>query len=76
MVQYVTHTGRYTVLLQKKIEELFTLSPELPLLADLVFWLYFIVSQVAMLFLFIKIPKSVTQSSPLTKIKLTLLQLF
>ena len=48
MVQYVTHTGRYTVLLQKKIEELFTLSPELPLLADLVFWLYFIVSQVAM----------------------------
>ena len=51
MVQYVTHTGRYTVLLQKKIEELFTLSPELPLLANLVFWLYFIVSQVALLFL-------------------------
>ena len=48
----------------KKIEELFTLFSELPFLADLVFWLYYIVLQVAMLFLFTKIPNYVTQCSP------------
>ena len=48
----------------KKIEELFTLFSELPFLADLVLWLYYIVLQVAMLFLFTKIPKYVTQCSP------------
>ena len=47
---YVTHTT-----VKKKIEELFTLSSELPFLADLVFWLYYIVLQFALLFLFIKI---------------------
>ena len=56
---YVTH-----ITVKKKLEELFTLSSELPFLADLVFWLYYIVLQVAMLFLFIKIPKYVTQCSP------------
>ena len=47
---YVTH-----ITVKKKIEELFTLSSELPFLADLVFWLYYIVLQFALLFLFIKI---------------------
>ena len=43
---------------EKTIEEFFTLCPGLLFLADLVFRLYYIVSQVAMPFLFIKIPKS------------------
>ena len=45
----------HTYYCKKKIEELFTLSSELPFLADLVFWLYYIVLQFALLFLFIKI---------------------
>ena len=52
LVWYVTH-----ITVKKKKEELFTLSSELPFLADLIFWVYYIVLQVAMLFLFIKIPK-------------------
>ena len=44
---------------RKKIEELFTLFSEQPFLADLVFWLYYIVLQFALLFLFIKILKYV-----------------
>ena len=40
----------------RKLEELFTLSSELPFLADLVFWLYHIVLKVAMQFFFIKTP--------------------
>ena len=44
---------------EKKIEELCTLSSELPFLADLVFWLYYIVLQFALLFLFVKILKYV-----------------
>ena len=49
---------------KKKIEEYFTLSSELPFLADLIFWLYYIVLQFALLFLLIKIPKYLTQCSP------------
>ena len=64
---YVTYTGKYTVhvitVIEKTIEEFFTLCPGLLLLADLVFRLYYIVSQVAMPFLFIKIPKSDTKQS-------------
>ena len=52
---------------EKTIEEFFTLCLGLRLLADLVILSYYTVSQVAMLFLLIKIPKSVTQSSPLLK---------
>ena len=52
---------------EKTIEEFFTLCLGLCLLADLVILSYYTVSQVAMLFLLIKIPKSVTQSSPLLK---------
>ena len=46
---------------------MFTLSSERPFLADLVFWFYYIVLQVAILFHFIKTPKYVTQSSALLK---------
>ena len=59
-VNMVCHTYNH----KKKLEELFTLSSELPFLADLVFWLYYIVMQFALLFLIIKIPKYVTQCSP------------
>ena len=59
-VNMVCHTYNH----KKKLEELFTLSSELPFLADLVFWLYYIVLQFALLFLLIKIPKYVTQCSP------------
>ena len=52
---------------EKTIEEFFTLCLGLCLLADLVILSYYTVSQVAMLFLLIKIPKSVTQSSPSLK---------
>ena len=43
------------ILLYKELEELFTLSSELSFLVDLVFWLYYIVLQFALLFLFMKI---------------------
>ena len=45
---------------KKKLDELFTLSSELPFLAHLILWLYYIILYVAMLFLFIKIPEYVT----------------
>ena len=65
---YVTHTGKYTVLLQKKEK----LKSFLPCAQGCFFLLILFsdcitLSQVAMLFLFTKIPKSVTQSSPLLK---------
>ena len=78
-VNMVCHTYNH----KKKLEELFTLSSELPFLADLVFWLYYIVLQFALLFLLIKIPKYVTQLAvhhwkkiTLTKIKLTYCNFF
>ena len=40
--------------LRRRLGELLTSSSELPFLAGLVFWLYYIVVQVNMLFLFIK----------------------
>ena len=55
MHKYVTHITVKKK--KKKIEELFTLFSEQPFLADLVFWLYYIVLQFALLFLFIKILK-------------------
>ena len=59
-VSMVCHTNNW----KKNLEESFTLSSELPFLADLVFWLYYIVLQFALLFLLIKIPKYVAQCSP------------
>ena len=41
---------------------MFTLSSELPFLADLVFWIYYIALQVAILFRFIKTPKSIAET--------------
>ena len=49
---------------KKKIEEFFTFFSELPFLADLIFWLYYIVLQFALPFRLIKIPKYLTQCSP------------
>ena len=57
----------HTYYCEKKIEELFTLSSELPIFADLVSWLYYIVLQFALLFLFIKNPNYVTQCRPSLK---------
>ena len=43
---------------ERNLREMFTLSSELPSLADLVFWFYYIDLQVVMLFYSMKTPKS------------------
>ena len=58
------HMICHTYYCKKKLEELFTFTSELTFLADLVFWMYYIVLQFALLFLLIKIPKYLTQCSP------------
>ena len=71
----------HTYYCKNKLEELFTLSSELSFLA-LVFWPYYIVLQFALVFLFINIPKYVTQRSPslkenhIDKNSVNILQLF